>query len=443
MPSDAPRLLIITYHFPPDGAVGGLRWAGIAKYLARLGWNVSVVTAAAPVRSDPVVGAHVEWCPRLRTLNDWYRWLRRPGPGSRTSSPYGSGIPRPSKPPGALRQLRMEAGAFLALPDSGRGWILRAALCTRLLLRRFRPQVVVSSGPPHSAHLVARIATIGSSVRWFIDLRDPWAGPLAKPWQSHPIHRTRIARALLPRLERLAFRAAQGVFTTTPQLTAALAARYPDVPVTCVPNGVDPEGLPPPARDPYPGLGIVYAGTLYGSHDLGPVLQALRIFLERHHEAAQAGSKLRLAGEADAPNARAFEQEVASLGLAKYVEVLGLLPRAQALNVVARSRLAVVLAQDLELVIPAKLYESVAMRIPALVVAGADSAAGVEGRRLGAVVRDPGDVAGIAGVLEQLWRDESRQRPQCPVAITHEAIASLVDRLLGEKRVATIAAPAR
>src|SRR2546427_696001 len=41
VPSDGRRVLVITYHFPPDGSVGGLRWAGITKYLARLGWKRS------------------------------------------------------------------------------------------------------------------------------------------------------------------------------------------------------------------------------------------------------------------------------------------------------------------------------------------------------------------------------------------------------------------
>jgi len=145
---------------------------------------------------------------------------------------------------------------------------------------------------------------------------------------------------------------------------------------------------------------------------------------------------LRFAGQAELPHAHALEDDVAATGLEEYVEVLGPLPRAQALNMVSRSRLAVVLAQEQELQVPAKLYESVAMGIPTLVVATADSAAGVEGRRVGAVVRESEDVEGIACVLEQLWHDDSRRRSPCPVPITYEAIAPLVDKLLREDGVA-------
>lgn len=429
-PPDAHRLLVITYHFAPEGPVGGLRWLGITKYLARLGWKSAVLTATRPSGNDASIGTQVEWCPPLWTLIDGYRLLRRLGERGHGSFPVAPPAARRPGPPGLVRQLYREVAALLAFPDEGRGWILRAALRARSLIRRFQPQVVVSSGPPHSAHLVAGLATIGSAMQWLIDLRDPWAGPLPKIWLSHRRLGTRVFRTLAPQLERLAFRAAHAVITNTHQLAEALVAQYPDVPVACVPNGVDPECLPRPAPDPYPGLGIAYTGTLYTGRDLGPVVRALRMFLERHPDAAPAGSKLRIAGEAEPGHARAFYDAVAEAGMEPYVEVFGPLPRAQAQHVVSRSRLAVVLAQQQELQIPAKLYESVAMGIPTLVVAPPDSAAAVEGDRVGAAVRDSDDVEGIAAVLERLWEGGSRERSPCPVSITYEAIAPLVDQLL-------------
>ncbi|HEV8380325.1 MAG TPA: glycosyltransferase [Gemmatimonadales bacterium] len=429
--SDARRLLVITYHFGPDGPVGGHRWWGITKYLARLGWKVSVITAARSSRTDESIDVQVERCPRLWTCLDGIRLVRRLALGlALRGAPHGSPAAHASKPPGLLRQLAREGAAWLAFPDQGRGWMLRAALRTRSMIRDFRPHVVVSSGPPHSAHLVAGLATLGTSARWLIDLRDPWAGPLPKLWESDPILGSRIFHMLSPPMERRALGAADGVITNTHQLADTLAAKYPDVPVVCVPNGVDPECLPPPARDPYPGLGIVHAGTLYAGRDVGPVVRALRIFFERHPDAAQTGSKLRVAGEADAGHARAFFNAVAAAGMERYVEVLGPLPRAEALNVVSRSRLAVVLAQQQELQIPAKLYESVAMGIPTLVVAPAISATGVEGNRIGAVVRDSDDVEGIACLFEHFWRNGPPERSPCPVPITYGAIAPLVDTLL-------------
>ena len=432
-PGETRRLLVITYDFGPDGPVGGLRWAGITKYLARLGWDVCVLTAAPPFGGAAAIGVQVERCARLWTVGDGYRLVRRLifGESLGLSRSISHGGPPGGRPRDLLRQLRNEVATFLSLPDESHGWMLRAALRARSVIRRFQPRVVVSSGPPHSAHLVAAMATIRSPAEWLIDLRDPWAGPLPKVWQSHRRLGTRVFRTLAPRLERLAFRAAHGVIANTPQLAEVLAAKYANVPVVCVPNGVDPDGVPPPARHRYPGLAIAYTGRLYAGRDLGPVMRALGIFLRQHPEAARAGSKLRIAGDADSRHAQVFNDAVAVAGVEQYVEVLGQLSRADALDVVSRSRLAVVLAQDQELQIPAKLYESVAMGVPTLVVAPAGSAAAVEGNRVGAVVRDSADVDGIVCVLEQLWVDGARERSSCPVPITYDAIARLVDQVLG------------
>lgn len=434
--SDAQRLLVITYYFGSDGPVGGLRWLGITKYLARLGWKVSVITASRAIGTE-AIDAEVERCPRLWTCLDGVRLVRRVLGRAAGAETLGatSRSAHPTKPRGLLRDLGREGAALLAFPDEGRGWMLRAALRARSVIRRFRPHVVVSSGPPHSAHLVARAAMIGSAARWLIDLRDPWAGPLPKVWESDSRVGSRTFRALSPPLERFAFGAADGIITNTHQFAQTLAAKYADVPVVCVPNGVDPESLPPLARDRYPGLGIVHAGTLYAGRDLAPVVRALRIFLDRHPEAARAGARLRMAGQADAGYARAFSDAVAVAGMEQYVEMLGPLPRAEALKVVSRSRLAVVLAQQQELQIPAKLYESVAMGIPTLVLAPLDSASAVEGARVGAMVRDGADVEGIASLLERLWLDGPRERP-CRVPITYEAIAPLVGKLFSTPRPA-------
>src|SRR5688500_2008490 len=153
------RLLVITYHFPPDGSVGGQRWAGLSKYLARLGWEVHVITAAVAGEGDttPYVHRHVR--DRRRTLNDFYRSAikRRRG---RVQSHHGTqAASMPARQPSTrfptLAGVRRILGSSMNLPDQGRGWVLRAARAARKLLRERRFAVVVSSGPPHSAHFAA------------------------------------------------------------------------------------------------------------------------------------------------------------------------------------------------------------------------------------------------------------------------------------------------
>jgi glycosyltransferase involved in cell wall biosynthesis len=398
------RLVVLSYHFPPDPAIGGLRWSGLTKYLFPLGWRSWVVTAGAPSApaADGTPGVTVESPSRRKTLNDLYLRLRH-RTAHRGQLPEGSnGNGGGRQQGGWLSALRNEGGVLLALPDEGRGWILRAARCGRRLINRVRPAAVVSSGPPHSVHLAAWLATRFTRTRWFVDMRDPWAGPITDAWVQGPFYRSLLGRRLIAWLERLVITSATGVLCNTREFADALAGRYPGVRIEWVPNAVDRELLPAVAGERFPGLNIVHVGTIYGGRNLGPVLEALRMFLDRYPEARS--TRLRIAGQVEAHYEVAIRQQIAALRLEPWVELLGVVPRRQALELVARSQLALVLAQHQEYQVPAKLYELGAMGVPTVVIASPGSAAAAEGKRLGASVIASEDVAGLLRVMEHADR---------------------------------------
>lgn len=425
------RLVVISYHHPPDGAIGGMRWAGLTKSLRRLGWKSWIVTAASSIPSIPTANSsatEVVSCPPYRTLNDFYRRLRR-------RNGHGKGIakaaraapvaapPKSNRKNGLLAQLRLEAALLMWWPDEGRGWVLHAAARARKLIRQMKPDVVVSTGPPHSAHLVAWLATWGLGTRRIVDLRDPWAGPFSVGWQRSLVNRTYLSRWLTTFLERFVISKASGVLCNTKEFAQAMRPLYPRVSVDWLPNGVDPELLPR-AADPLPGLGMVHIGTIYGGRDLRPVLQALRVFLDRHPEAAAQGPAFRIAGALDHQGARdAFRRESALLGLQDQVAELGILSRKDALQLAARARLALVLAQDQELQVPAKLYELVAIGTTTLVIADAESATTSEAHRVGAIALEPGDLSGLVEAMEDAWLGKSHLRSNARETVAYDQVA--------------------
>jgi len=145
---------------------------------------------------------------------------------------------------------------------------------------------------------------------------------------------------------------------------------------------------------------------MYGAHDLGPVLQALQALLNRYPHAREA-AKVRIAGTVEKRHLDILRQQVAALGLVDCVEIVGVLPRAEALELVARSRLAVVLAQELDAQVPAKLYEAVAMGVPTIMLAPVHSSASTEAKRVGAVAVESTDVETILRVMEDVWLERT------------------------------------
>ncbi len=430
---EQPRLLVISYHFPPDVAIGGMRWAGLTKYLAQLGWKVWVLTAAPGAESQD--GVTVEVCRPGLTLNDLYRRFRsrHPPAGPPPGSAGENGAePTPRQPPGLLAKLRAEAAALLLFFSEGRGWAFRTALRARRLIARVGPHVIVSTSPPVGAHLAAWLATRGSRTRWLVDFRDPWAGPVSSGWQTHPYMRSRLAWALTKRLERLVVQSASGVITTTSELALALEARYPHRPVTWVRNGADGALLPRRSDHPHPGLSIAHVGSLYGRRDLTVLLRAFRLFLDRHPAAAMDGTRLRSAGSMDGARTAALEREVAALSLGDHVEFQGVVPRSAALDLVARSRLIVVPAQNQELEVPGKLYEALAVGVPTVVIASGDTAPGREAMRLGVALVEPSDVNAMLDVLEAVWRNEEGGCGTAQRAIDYRELAVSVSGILAD-----------
>jgi glycosyltransferase involved in cell wall biosynthesis len=427
------RLLVISYHYPSNGEVGGLRWTGLTKYLARHGWDTWYLTAAPLSAANASPGVTVESVAPGRTASELYRRVRRVAPvplpphrADLSENGNGKGLRVLLRP---LRALRSEASGLLYMLSEGEGWTLRAARRARALIDEVRADVVVSSGPPHMAHIAAWLATRGKHVRWFVDLRDPWAGPHAKAWQEH-FERSRVADAITRSAERLVFRSAAGVFTTTKELAAALTARYPDVSVRWVPNGADAELLPERSAQPFRGLGIAHLGTLYGGRDPAPVLRALRLFFDRFPEARRDGTMFRHAGPEEPAHAAATRRVIEELDLGEHVTMQRPLPRAAALDLLARSGLAIVLAQDQNYQVPSKLYESVVMGVPTLVVAGRKSATAREGERVGAFVAGPEEVEVIAGIFEQLRNVVPAPNSAARAVCDYRTLAPTVARVL-------------
>jgi hypothetical protein len=422
-----PRLLVITFHFPPDGAVGGLRWAGLTKYLARRGWEIDVVTASRQDAQSWEPGVRVHYCARRRTLNDGYNeWIARRRATAAGAPSMAAAAAITERGGAMLRAIRTSVSMALAFPDFGRGWILRAAWTARRLLRAQHFDAVVTSGPPHSAHVAGALACLGRRGLLWVDMRDPWAamindgpeGITAKHWINR----------LIPWLERRVLERAHAVLANTQEFARVLDGRAMRSRVSFLPNGVDLERLPSTPAVKCPGLAISYAGTMYLGRDLTPVVHAVRTFLDSHPEARDA-VKLQIAGNMDAGHEGRFSNEVVAAGLTKAVEMRGRVSPAEALEMINRSHLTLVLAQDQPVQIPAKLYECVALGVPTLVIAESSSAAAREARRVGAITCEPTDTDCMRRLIESLWSHPGASIT-ATAPISYEAIAAQLEPML-------------
>jgi glycosyltransferase involved in cell wall biosynthesis len=335
-----PRLLLITYHFPPSAASGSFRMLGLARHLPRHDWQV-IVVAPPRLPLEPVdselggqVPAETVVCP--------------------VPYPQGRGI----------RLLRRLAGNAIWLPPA-----LRAC---RRAVREHQPDAVLTSSPPHWVHLLGLSVKRHFGIPWVADFRDPWitnnkppAGrPCRRRWQTF--------------WERRVFASADALIANAPRAGAGLEAAYPEYrdKIHVVTNGYDPESFPPPApRVPGRPLRIVHAGELYAGRDPRPLLDALKT-LHAGDGASTSRWRLCFLGRTGDPGFN-LEQAIRDRGLQDHVEIGGQVAYARSLRDMAEADMLLLLdTPGRRLGVPAKLYEYLGAGRPILALAEPDSDVG-------------------------------------------------------------------
>ncbi|MBQ1075057.1 glycosyltransferase [Micromonospora sp. C31] len=270
---DSPRLLIVSYHFPPAETVGARRPAALAGFARDHGWDVRVLTAVAPSPEGGDAGlaeasiVRAEPTPRLPRLN------RSAGTGE---SATGGAAPAPSRFASARAVAKgwvWKAGMELLVPDPQVNWI-RAAV--RGFLRgpdRWRPDVIVASGPPFSGFVVAASLARRLGVPWVADYRDLWSVGNEYWVRSGP------RRALDRRLEQRVLRTVTTCVTVSEPLADTLRRAF-GVDARVVMNGIDRRPAPSPAGGPSATstLTLAHTGYVYpGKRDPGPLLDAIAL----------------------------------------------------------------------------------------------------------------------------------------------------------------------
>ncbi|HEV8411450.1 MAG TPA: oligosaccharide flippase family protein [Gemmatimonadaceae bacterium] len=410
---DIPRLLLVTYHFPPDPAIGSLRWQKFARHAAARGWGVDVIMRHPDELHSPDQERIADLPPGVRVYGVRTRksWLNRfENPLARitrhlhVTPPPGSSTARTDiRFPRSVRDL---ARGYHAVVDHmhGQRWVRDATNAAALIIQRGSHRAVISSGPPHFAHDVARHTARDAELPFAMDMRDPWSMVQRLPESmASPVH-----LALTSSCEKRNVANAALVVANTARMREQLSAAHPHASsrIIAVPNGYDDDD-PLDIRPSATPFTIAYAGTIYLDRDPTTLFQG----------AAQAISRLGLTpddfriefmGDVEHFNGVSVAQIAADAGVGDFVRLHPARPRAAALDFLASAAVLIQLPQDSDNVIPAKLYEY--MRFDAWIVLLTEraSASGQLVANTDVDVVPPSDVAGIADVIVKRFEQFSR-----------------------------------
>jgi glycosyltransferase involved in cell wall biosynthesis len=407
------KVLLLSYHYPPSRAVGGLRAAKVAEAFRRAGHEVLVITARLEAEigavrlEEPgfVVRTVVPWTnPRF-----WYVRLKtRLARAGRTAIPGTEGAEE-ALPSESTSRWKRYVSALLWLPDDKQGFIPPAIAA----VRRHAPRdvgIIYTTAPPFSVHLAGLILALFGRGRWIAEFRDPWT-------DSHfrsAAQRSRLTDAVNRWLERTCLRRADRVVSVSEGIDNGLRRKLDDGArdkLLVVRNGLERLREPRTGIPSRP-LRIVHVGSFYHERDPFPFLRALAS-IRRSHSLGPDDVIVDLVGDCRTFRGRSVEGEVRALGLDDLVRLEDWVPHAEAQRRVDEAGLLLLLAQNQPAQIPNKLYDYLGSRVPILAFADKDGETATMLREVGGhyLVPENDPAAAESALLELLGPRRMADRP--------------------------------
>ena len=375
------KVLLVTLYFPPAGGGGVQRSLKLATHLPGYGIETHVLAPDDPKwvhRDDELVTPTQAWVHRAQYV----------GPTGKRPADELHGTEGFER---FATQVRL-FGRRLLVPDENVSWNLTAIPAATRIVKREEIDVVITTSPPNSIHLVGAAVKRLTGVRWVADLRDSIV--------AHPHRRTdtlavRTKEKTTEGIARLVAHSADAIVAAADAIADEARSLEPKGPVTTIPNGCD--------FDDFAGLEyrrgerftITHAGSFFGRRDPRPFLQAL------------ADSKLDAVARFVGDFRPADREWAEQLGLGDRLELVPYASHHRALELQRSSDALLLLIPEAggrgRGVLSGKVFEYLAAERPILAVVPPDGAAADLIREVGTgVVAAPEDIRAIREALAGL-----------------------------------------
>ena len=376
------KVLLVTMYFPPAGGGGVQRPLKFATHLPELGIETHVLAPDDPKwihRDDELQPPTLAWVHRARYL----------GPKGRRPAEELHGTQ------GLVRLSRHAqlAGRRLLVPDENVSWNLTAIPAAIRIVRSESIDVVVTTSPPSSVHLIGAAVKKATGVKWVADLRDSL---VANPHRRAESLLVRAKEQGEHAVARLVARNADAITCVSDAIAEELRGRAPRGRIVTISNGSDFDDFAGLERHASDRFRLTHAGSFFGKRDPRPFLTALE-------SSGLDDVVVRFLGDFRSSDREWAEKRA----LGDRLELVPYAARRRSLELQRDSEALLLLIPEAggrgKGVLSGKVFEYLAAERPILAVVPPDGAAANLIREAGAgIVVAPDDVPGMATALRDL-----------------------------------------
>lgn len=361
------KILIITYYWPPAGGPGVQRWLKFVKYLPD--FNVEPVVYIPENPSYPILDHQLKKDIRPDTIilkNKISEPYKLAGYFSKkTTNTISSGIIPNKRKQSFLDKCLLYVRGNFFIPDARIAWVKPSVSYLENYLKNNSIDIIITTGPPHSLHLIGLELKKNLNCKWFADFRDPWTsiGYHKELKLSQASKNKHLA------LEKIVLNTADHILVTS-QTTKSEFNKITQKPISVITNGYDVEYIEKKPLDSK--FSIAHIGSFLSERNPRVLWKALSELVKENEDFRQ-NFELKLIGKVSHEILEAIDE----FKLQNHLNNLGYLSHNEALINQKSAQVLLLIEIDSDEtvgIIPGKLFEYMAAERPILAIGpeGAD-----------------------------------------------------------------------
>ncbi|MEY8869951.1 glycosyltransferase family 4 protein [Gaetbulibacter jejuensis] len=360
------KALIITYYWPPAGGPGVQRWLKFVKYLPEFGVDPVVYCPENP--SYPITDLQLEdevsntVTVLKQPINEPYKFANLLS--KKSSKTISSGIIPKKKKQSLIERLLLYVRGNFFIPDARKGWVKPSVAYLSEYIKKEGIETIITTGPPHSLHLIGLQLKAQLNVKWIADFRDPWT----TIGYHKDLKLTKSSRQKHELLEQNVLQSADQIIVTS-TVTKQEFALKTQQPITVITNGYDTYAIERPKKDQR--FTLAHIGSLLSERNPTQLWDALRELIAEN-EAFKTAFQLNLIGVVSDD----VLQTLSHYQLDDYVNVVGYVNHEEAMQFQMQSQVLLLIEIDSQVskaIIPGKLFEYMVSNTPILAIGPQES----------------------------------------------------------------------
>ncbi len=355
------KVLIITYYWPPAGGPGVQRWLKFVKYLRD--FDVEPVVYIPENPSYPIIDNSLEdQVPgniKIIKKEIFEPYSIAEIFSKKDTETISSGIISKEENQSALQKTMLFIRGNFFIPDARKFWIKPSVKFLEKELKNDDYHAIITTGPPHSLHLIGLKLKKDLDLKWIADFRDPWT----QIGYHEKLKLTETARKKHESLESEVLNTADHIITTSFTTRDEFTSKT-QKPISVITNGYDIDVNEKPINSS--GFKIAHVGSLLSGRN-PIVLWKVIAELVTEDEEFKNHFSLILAGKIS----EEVEESIIEYGLQSFLKKEGYVNHSQAVQIQRDSSLLLLIEIDSEEtrgIIPGKLFEYLSSRKPILAI---------------------------------------------------------------------------